>query len=64
MIYNGTLNDYGTICNSCSVYIVLLAIFFLISITISNVFSYFHWYLKNSNTGVTNINSSTETVIY
>ena len=27
MIYYGTLNDYGKICNSCTVYIVLLVIF-------------------------------------
>ena len=39
MIYNSTLNDYGMI-------IVLLVIFFIISISISNVFIYFHWYLK------------------
>ena len=46
MIYNGTLNDYGEICNSCTVYIVLLVIFFKLSISISSVFIYFHWYLK------------------
>ena len=38
MIYNGTLNDYGKIWNSCAEYIVLLVIFFIISITISSVF--------------------------
>ena len=32
VIYNGTLNDYGKICNSCTVYIVLLVTFFIISI--------------------------------
>ena len=31
MIYNGTLNDYGKIWNSCAVYIVLLVMFFIIS---------------------------------
>ena len=46
IIYNGTLGDYGKICYSCTVYIVLLVIFFLISVSISNVFIYFHWYLK------------------
>ena len=30
MIYNGTLNDYGNICNSCTVYIVLFVIALLI----------------------------------
>ena len=64
LIYNGILNDYGKVCNSCSVYIVLLVIFFIISISISSIFIYFHWYLRKSNTGVTNINPSTETVIY
>ena len=34
MIYNATLNDYGKVCNSCTVYIVLLVIFFIISISI------------------------------
>ena len=63
-IYKGTLNDYGKICHSCNVYIVLLVIFFIISISINCVFIYFHWCLKKSNTGVTNINPSTETVIY
>ena len=51
MIYNGTvnpipLNDYGKICNSFTVYIVLLLIFFIMSISISSVFIYFQWYLK------------------
>ena len=44
MIYDGTLNDYGNICNSCTVYSVLLVIFVIISISISSVFIYFHWY--------------------
>ena len=38
MIYDGTLNDYGKLCNSCTVYIVLLVISFIISINISSVF--------------------------
>ena len=51
MIYNSTLNaillnDYGRICNSCPVYILSLAIYFIVSISISSVFIYFHWYLK------------------
>ena len=46
VIYNGTLNDYGKICNSCTVYTVLLVICFIISIRISTIFIYFHWHLK------------------
>ena len=47
MIYNGTLNKYKNMCGSCTAYIVLLVIFFMISISISSVFIYFHWCLKN-----------------
>ena len=36
-IYNDTLNDYGKICNFCTVHIVLLATFFIINISISSV---------------------------
>ena len=46
MIYNGTLNDYERLCNSCTIYIVLFAIDFLIIIGISSAFIYFHWHLK------------------
>ena len=63
-LYSNEINDYEKICSSCSVYTVLLVIFFILSIGISNVFIYFHWYLKKSNTDVTTINPSTETVIY
>ena len=63
-LHSNEINDYEKICNSCSVYIVLLVIFFILRISISSVFIYFHWYLKKSNTGITNINPSTETVIY
>ena len=59
-----TLNDYENVCWSCTIYIVLLVVFFIISISICSVFIYFRWYLKKSNTGVTNINPSIETVIY
>ena len=51
-------------CGSSKVYIVLFVIFFIISISISSLFIYFHWYLKKINTGVVNINPGTETVIY
>ena len=46
MIYKSTLNDYEKICSSYTVYIVLFVIFFIISISISSAFIYFHWYLK------------------
>ena len=28
MVYNETLNDYGIVCNSCTIYIVLFVIVF------------------------------------
>ena len=34
------------VCNSCTIYVVLLAIFFIISINISTAFIYFHWYFS------------------
>ena len=42
MIYNDTSKDYEKICNSCTAYISLLVIFFIISKSISMVFIYFH----------------------
>ena len=58
MIYNGTFNaiplsDYGKICNSCTVYIILLVIFFIVSISINSVIIYFHWYLRRTYTETT-----------
>ena len=58
MIYNGTLNgiplnNYEKICNSCTVSIVLLVTFVIVSITISSVFIYFHWCLKRRYTETT-----------
>ena len=44
------LNDYEKMCRFCTVYLVLLVIFFMISISISSVFIYFHWYLKRGYT--------------
>ena len=43
IIYDSTLSaiplsDYRKTCNSCTVYIVLLAILFIISLSVSNVF--------------------------
>ena len=64
MIYNSTLNDYGKIYNSCTIHIVLLVMFFIISIGASCGFVYSYWYLKKDNTNIGNINANTETVIY
>ena len=58
------INDYEKLSNSCSVYLVLLMVFFILSMSISSIFIYYHWYLKKSNTGITNINPSTEEVIF
>ena len=61
MIDKRTLNDYGNICNSCTIYIVSFVIAFLIIISTSSAFIYFHWYLKEDNTIINKINSNTET---
>ena len=53
MIYNSTLNDHRKVCNSCTLYIVLLVITFLLIIGISSAYCYFHRYLKRSNTETT-----------
>ena len=58
MVYNSTLNvipldEYGKIYNSCVVYIILLIIFFILSISISSVFIHFYWYLKRRCTETT-----------
>ena len=50
MIYNGTMNDYGKVCNSCTVYI-------------SSADFYFHWHLKKDITGV-KFSTNTQTTIY
>ena len=63
-IISVNLNDYGSVCGSCAVCIVLFVIAFLMMIGISSAFIYFYWYLKKSNTFVININPGTETVIY
>ena len=49
-------------CNSCTIYIILFVIFFIISRSISSVFIYFHWYLKK-NIPV-KFNNNTQTTIY
>ena len=56
MIYN-----YEKVYNSYTIYIILLVIFFIISICISSAFIHFHWYLKRTNIDV---NTNTETLIY
>ena len=48
MSYIGTLNDYGKVCNSCTIYIVLFFIAFLIIIGISSAYFYFRSYLKKN----------------
>ena len=50
MIYNGTLNDYKNMCRSCTIYIILFTTFFMISASISSIFTYSHWYLKRRYT--------------
>ena len=55
--------DYGNMCGSCTWYIVLLAIFFITSISIKSFLIDFLWQLK-SDTNIASINSRTETVIY
>ena len=40
------LNVYKKVCGSCTIYIVLFAVFFITSICISSVFIYYHLYLK------------------
>ena len=51
MIYNSTLNEYEKICsssgcNSCTIYIILFVIFFIISKSIRSASIYFNWHLK------------------
>ena len=63
MIYNETVNDYKKVCNSCIMYIALFLIFLIISVSISTVFIYFHWYLKKDNIHV-KFNTNIQTAIY
>ena len=58
MIYDSTLNaislnDCRKISNLCTGYIVLLAIFLIIVISISCFFNYFRWHLKRRYTETT-----------
>ena len=73
MLYNETLdvislntiqlNVCKKVCNSCTIYIVLFAVFFITSICISSVFIYFHCYLIKDNV-CAKFNLSTQTTIY
>ena len=68
MLHNETLDviplgDYKKVCNSCTIYIVLIAVFFITSISISCVFVYFQWYLKKINVRI-KFNPGTQTTIY
>ena len=56
------LNVYKRVCNSCTIYIALFAIFFITRICISSVFIYFHWYLKKDNASV-NFDPGTQTTL-
>ena len=58
-----SLNVYKKVCNSCTIYIVLFAAFFITSICISSVFIYFHWYLKKDHVRV-NLNPDIQTTIF
>ena len=73
MIYNETLdatssdaillNNYTKKCNSCTIYIVLFAVFFITFICIRSVFIYFHLYFKKDNIRV-KFNPGIEATIY
>ena len=43
------LNKYKKVCNSCTTYIVLFAIFFITSLSISCAFMYFLWCFTKEN---------------
>ena len=49
-------------CGSCTLYIVSLAVFFIISICISSAFIYFYWYLKKII--FLKLNTSIQTKVY
>ena len=57
------LNGYKKVCNSCTIYILLFAVFFITSICISSVFIYFQWYFKKDNVHI-RFYPGTQTIIY
>ena len=68
MLHNETLdviplNNYKKVCNSCTIYIVLFAVFFITSICIGSVVIYFHWYFKKDNVHI-KFNPGTQITIY
>ena len=63
MIYNSTLNDYERVCNSCTMYIVLLVIDFLIIIGTTSVIFLFLLVLKRKRTNIIT-RVETEKIIY
>ena len=68
MIHNGNLNtillnaiplnDYKKVCGSCTLYIVLFAVFLVTTTVISTVFVSFYWYSKKILPVPTNINDN------
>ena len=72
MVYNMTLNNYGKVCNSCTIYMVLLVLFFATTIAISDAFLFslviqtiFIGNSKEVNTNtITNAYTTTRAVIY
>ena len=73
MFYNETLyvisldaipfNIDKKVCNSCTINIVLFAVFFITSLCISSVFICFHWHLRKGNVRV-KLNPGTQAAIY
>ena len=43
-----TSSDYKNVCGSFAIYIALLAIFFIINMSVSCAFVYFYWFSKKS----------------
>ena len=66
-MYNKTLSIDSNDCPSRTLYVVLFIVFLSISVAISGVFVYFHWY-KNKQLNLKNIFNATyskiETKIY
>ena len=59
MIYN----DFLSVCNFYTIYIILFVMKFLIIIRISSAYFCFHWYLKKNN-AVINVGANTEALVY